>query len=164
MSATRDPASASTSEDAHRRSRSRRPRGPKHENTDRPLIVLVILFVIVLFGGCVAPPESVAGTGELTAQIVNQQGQPIPNTDVEVLQLDSDEVVFSGTTGPNGKIATNLEVGTYRVVADSTTETVRIRENETTETSLEVFRTPPKPTESAHLPFLKERLTAQQPW
>ena len=117
------------------------------EQQRRVLAVLALLFVVLL-AGCGAPIASVTGTGDLTVEVVGEEsGDRINGQEVTIKNEDTGDIVYQGSTGPSGTVATTLEESEYVVIVGETRDTVEVDEDGKT-VELEVAVSPPKLAEA----------------
>ena len=72
--------------------------------------------------------EKIKGTLEFTKEDLST-GEPLPNTLVEIYNADTDELVYSGRTGNDGKIVIkDLEYGKYYILEKEAPEGYTLNE------------------------------------
>jgi len=108
---------------------------------------LVFLVVVFLIGGAVAfGIVSFGGTGELTVNVADQNGNAASGQEVQILDPDTGEVIATGTTDEDGEVEFELEQGDYEIVVGDKTQDVTL-DDETT-VDFTVNTSPPEPSET----------------
>lgn len=116
------------------------------ERRRRAIVVFLVLFVLAVaaLGGAAALGiVSFGGTGELTVEVVDQNGDAASGQDVQVLDPETGAVVASSTTGDGGEAEFTLDQGEYEVVVADSSRDVQLDEDTTVDLTVDV--TPPDP-------------------
>lgn len=111
------------------------------------LFVFVFLVALFLIGSAFAVGiVSFGGTGELTVNVTDQDGNAASGQEVQVLDPDTGEVIATGTTDDDGEVEFNLDQGDYEVVVGDKTRDVTLDEDTTADFTVDT--TPPEPNET----------------
>ena len=114
------------------------------ESRHRAVLLFVVVFVAVLTGG-IAPqsgPDLRAGQGELTTVVTDQNGDAVAGESIQVLDSETDEVLFEGRTDEDGEIETTLDQGEYDVAVGGETQSVTLGAD--AEVSFSIDTSPPE--------------------
>lgn len=110
------------------------------------LALMITALVLILFGLLVVATQTYVptdrGSGELSIDVTDQNGETLSGESVQILDQETGEVLAEGVTDDDGEVEFNLEQGEYDVnVGDKVTS---VTLGEETEQSVQVDRAPPE--------------------
>ncbi|WP_276261271.1 hypothetical protein [Haloglomus litoreum] len=115
------------------------------------ILVLVALVFMAVLVGSVGPvgylgPEPTddlrAGSGELTVELTDQNGEPVSGQTVQIVDPETEEVVFEGSTDEDGELEATLDQGSYEVLVGDETKSVSLGDD--AEVDLGIDTSPPE--------------------
>lgn len=122
------------------------------EERRRRAVALVLAVFIMALAGSVAPIVDLrAGPGDLTATITDQNGQAVSGETIQILDPETGEVLFEGTTDEDGELETTLDQGEYDVRVGDETQSVTLGDE--AELDFSIDTSPPQHAGHTRTPY-----------
>lgn len=114
------------------------------------MLLVAVVFMLVLAGSVTpmltqfTPPDAQPdGIGDLDVVVTDQDGNAIAGETVQVLDPETGEILFEGTTDGDGELNTTLEAGEYDIRVGDTTQSTSVDSEDGGEAEFEIVTAPP---------------------